>query len=345
MDHSTRFSVAETPTQSTFTAHRRARSHSQSSTPIRSPSFRRFSFLSLTPSPKSTNFAQLIDSEDKGYNPVYIFEQLSPAKLIESSPPKGKPFLYYVTRSSLANLRYYSLFVITAKSSLFTSLRRIPMPSWSISSKSSSASSYNAPVKSSKTNKTYRPYMPQPFFNAVAEYQLLNGGAEKSAIKAVLRERGLTMSVEEAIMVFGNESVNVGGNTSVHGGAYRDSQGQVWMDQEEEEEYTQLIPGFDDSSDTSSADSESIYRRSGSHRHPSHTVSGGVRHRPAPLQLHPGKQYGFDDNFAPTPRSSTAASFVSTAASSTLYAPSMTSTSSGKSSKSGVKSMFKMGRK
>lgn len=195
------------------------------------------------------------------------------------------------------------------------------MPSWSISSKSSKGSSTNPKPKPEKKR---RQYMPQPFFNAVAEYQLLYGGDEISGIKATLRERGLNMTVQQAYEVFGNERVGGGGN-------YRDSDGTLWMD----EEYANLI---DDDDSHSSASSEDTLC-SGRHHSSGGKKSKSHNHRPSPLNLTPPSAYGFDDNFvsSPNPSRLSNASFLSSTASSTLYEPSIQS--STKSSK-GVRGMF-----
>lgn len=209
------------------------------------------------------------------------------------------------------------------------------MPSWSVSSKASTASSvfstssygYTEPQASPNYSKSFskatarRRYMPQPFFNAVAEYQLINGGSEKSAIKAILRERDLDMTVEEAKAYFANEDINgvVSHNAYGHSGV---------------DEYAQLIPNsrrLSSDGDTSSDDNSHSNSRSMS----------TVRRRavPPPIHVAPRSPYGFDSSFAPSPSN---ASFISSTASSTLYSPSISSSRSGKGS-SMMKGMFKFG--
>jgi len=284
-----------TPTLSHFTA--------------KSP-LKRFSFLSLTPTPSSDrSFARLIDSEldkEQPCTPTNKGHRRSPSLQNNNS---------YFTSTFKPKNRFALPFT---------------MPSWSTSSKSSLASSasnsssyYYSPQPSptpAKTKTTRRRYMPVPFFTAVNEYQLINGGSEKSAIRAILRERGLNMTVDEAIAYFADEDVNsvIQHRPSIH---------------PDLEEYAELIPRrLSSDGDTSSDDN-------------SHVSSRGmstIRRRgpPAPLQLNSRSPYGFTDSYNPSPCSPSNASFVSSAASTTLYSPSVVS---GKSSKGGsnlVKGMF-----
>jgi hypothetical protein len=160
--------------------------------------------------------------------------------------------------------------------------------------------------------------MPVPFFTAVNEYQLINGGSEKSAIRAILRERGLNMTVEEAIAYFEHEDVN----GIVH---------QPPFAHPEADEYAQLIPQLYSDGDTSSDDNHSSSRGLSTIRR---------RGPPVPLQLPPRTIYAFEDSFNPSPCSPSNASFVSSAASTTIYAPSVVSNKGSKSRASMVKGMF-----
>ncbi|KZS94883.1 hypothetical protein SISNIDRAFT_502369 [Sistotremastrum niveocremeum HHB9708] len=173
--------------------------------------------------------------------------------------------------------------------------------------------------------------LPPPFMAHVYEYQFLNGGSEKSAIRAILKERGIDMSVEEARRVFGGEGAGINepvvvdprdagrGERGIGGGVYRDEQGGVWMDEEERWEYTALVP-------PSSKLPSSLDQSQKKHRR-----------RPAPLALadsntHPSaKQYQssaeaefFADSFAPVQR--------------------VGETVDNAKSKAGIKGMFRLGR-
>jgi len=255
---------------------------------------KRFSFLALSPSPSSDrSFTRLIDSDK---------DQVTSNKGHHKSP------------SLQANSDYFTSTIKPKKRFQLP----FTMPSWSTSSKSSLASSsdssfyYSSQPSPSigKSKNVRRRYMPVPFFTAVNEYQLINGGSEKSAIRAILRERGLNMTVEEAIAYFENEDVN----GIVHSPPFAHP---------DVDEYAQLIPHYRHSSDgdTSSDDNHS-------------SMMSTIRRRgpPAPLQLNSRSPYS--SNCSPSN-----ASFVSSAASTTLYSPSIVS---GKSSKgaSMVKGMF-----
>lgn len=270
---------------------------------------KRFSFLSLTPTPRSDrSFARLIDSDSDKEQP---------------RTPTNKP---HRRSPSLQNFNK-KLFTAT-----ITPKKRLglpfTMPSWSTSSKSSLSSSdssshySHASSAHPKAKTTRRRYAPIPFFASVREYQMINGGSDKSAIKAILRERGINMTVEEATAYFENEDVN----GVIHNPPF--SHPDV-------DEYAQLISGrLSSDGDTSSDDN-------------SHSPSNGrfmssLRRRgpPAPLQLPARSPYGFEDSFAPSSCSPSNASFVSSAASTTIYSPSMVSGRSSKSGSSMVKGMF-----
>jgi len=273
---------------------------------------KRFSFLSLTPTPSSDrSFARLLDSDsDKEYlrTPTNKGHRRSPSL---QSPTKN-----FLTSTIRPKNRFALPFT---------------MPSWSTSSKSSLASSHSAsstyyysaqptPVPG-KSKTTRRRYMPVPFFTAVDEYQLINGGSEKSAIRAILRERGLDMTVDEAIAYFENEDVNgvVHQPAFSHAGA---------------DEYAGLIPRrLSSDGDTSSDDN---------HSHSRTLNLSTLRRRgpPAPLQINSRSPYGFEDSFVPNSCSPSNVSFVSSAASTTLYSPSIVSGKGSRNGASMVKGMF-----
>jgi len=269
---------------------------------------KRFSFLSLTPTPSSDrSFARLLDLDSEKEQP--------------RTPTRNKS---HRRSPSLQNFNK-KLFTATITPKNRFALP-FTMPSWSTSSKSSlasSASSHYAQPSSpgySKPKTTRRRYMPIPFFTAVAEYQLLNGGSDKSAIRAILRERGLDMTVEQAIAYFENEDVN----GVIHNPPFSHPD----MD-----EYAQLVPHrLSSDGDTSSDDNS----------HSNSRFMSSIRRRgpPAPLQVPPRSPYGFEDSFNPSPCSPSNASFVSSAASTTIYSPSFVSGKSSKSGSSMVKGMF-----